>query len=76
VEDKEEEEKEALIEEHNKDVSKIVFVYMGVQNNMGEKVENKVANKFDGDLKLIEEQIQMPIEKIDESQLLWPAHSS
>ena len=34
---------------------------------MGENFENKVANKFDVDLKLTEEWIQKPLEQIDVS---------
>lgn len=34
---------------------------------MGKKVENMVVNKFDADLKLIEEWIQKPIKQIDAS---------
>ena len=34
---------------------------------MDAKVENKVANNFDADLKLIEEWIQKPIEQIEVS---------
>ena len=36
-EEKEEEDKEALIEENNKVVFNIGFLYVGVQNNMREK---------------------------------------
>jgi len=56
--EKEEVEQESLTEEHNKHVFNIVFEYAGVQNNMGEEVESKFVNEFDGDLMLIEEWIQ------------------
>ena len=61
----EDEEEEALTEEHNKDVLDIFFEYSRTQNSMGALYENKVVNKFDVDLKFIEEWIQKPIEQID-----------
>ena len=52
-------EQEALTEEsHIKYVFNIIFEYVGVQNSAGAEVERKVVNKFDADLKLIEEWIQ------------------
>ena len=68
VEKKGDVEQEAHTEEsHMKDVFNIVFEYVGVQNSMGQKVESKVVNKFDADLKLIEEWFQKSIEQIDMS---------
>lgn len=45
----------------------LFFEYAGVRNSMGKEVERKVVNKFDEDLKLIEEWIQKSIEQIDVS---------
>jgi len=58
VEKKANVQKESLTEEsHIKDVFNIVFEYVGVYNSMGKEVERKVVNKFDADLKFIEEWI-------------------
>ena len=58
--EKEELEKDTLTEEHKKYVFNLNFEYTC-------EVENKVINKFDAYLKLIEEWFEKKIEKIDES---------
>ena len=65
VENEEAEQKDLTKESHIIDVFNIVLEYVSVQNNMGEKVENKVVNKFEVDWKLIEECMMKPIEQID-----------